>query len=141
MKDHLFFSGREGKTSLFCLSILHLVYFFHPLQGFSLVFFKKQYKSVINVRLFEEDKRMDTKMLSIGRGNYVPRGKVITLLQVDSSPVKRLISDLREANKLIDATRGRKTLSLVLMENGFGVLSTVKPSTLAKNMEDSPEVP
>ena len=81
---------------------------------------------------------MDTKVITIGKDNFIPRAKIIAFLYPESSPIKRTISDLREINKVIDATRGKKTRSVILLDNGFLVLSTVKPSTLAEKYDLNP---
>jgi regulator of extracellular matrix RemA (YlzA/DUF370 family) len=81
---------------------------------------------------------VDTSIISVGRENFIPRSRIIAFLFPDSSPVKKMISDLRENNRVIDATRGRKTRSVIFLDNGFVLLSSVKTSTLANNYDILP---
>lgn len=81
---------------------------------------------------------LDTKMITIGRDNFIPRARIIAFLFPDSLPIKRTISELRELNKVIDATRGKKTRSIIVLDNGFIVLSSVKATTLADKYDLNP---
>lgn len=74
-------------------------------------------------------------MLSIGRENSVPRSRIIAIIHPESSPVKKLISSKREENHLIDATRGKKTRSVILMDNGYLILSSITSVTLSEKYE------
>jgi regulator of extracellular matrix RemA (YlzA/DUF370 family) len=65
------------------------------------------------------------------------RGRVIAITPVESSPIKRAIQDARKDGRLIDATQGRKTKSVVFTDDGRLVISGLGPETLAKRI-DSP---
>lgn len=79
---------------------------------------------------------MDNKVISVSRDNFIPRSRIVGIFFIDSSPMKNLISDLRDERKLIDATRGRKTRSAILLDNGFLILSNIKPETLAGKYQE-----
>lgn len=71
-------------------------------------------------------------ILNIGFGNSINSEKLIAILWTDAAPVKRLINFAKEENKLLDATAGRRTKSVLCMENGYYILSALQPDTLAK---------
>ncbi|MDR0858293.1 MAG: DUF370 domain-containing protein [Oscillospiraceae bacterium] len=84
---------------------------------------------------------MDNKLINIGFGNFVSASRVLTLIQPDSAPVKRVISDARESAKLIDATFGRKTLTVIFCDTGHIVLSALAPELIALRLsEDNAEL-
>jgi regulator of extracellular matrix RemA (YlzA/DUF370 family) len=74
-------------------------------------------------------------VFSVGFGNYVSRGRVIAIVSADSSPVKRAVQEARKRGDLIDATQGRKTKSVLYMDDGRLVVSGLGPETLAKRTE------
>lgn len=63
------------------------------------------------------------KLINIGFGNLVSSDKIITIVSPDSAPVKRMIKIAKEANKLIDASGGRKTRAVIVMESDHIILS------------------
>lgn len=70
-------------------------------------------------------------LIHIGFGNIVNTGKIIAIVSPDSAPVKRLVQSAREAGTAIDATQGRKTKAVLVMENNQLVLSALLPETIA----------
>lgn len=78
------------------------------------------------------------KLINIGFGNVVNTDKVISIVTADSSPAKRMIQKSREQDVLIDATQGRRTKSVIYMENGRLVLSALQPETLALRFNQNP---
>ena len=80
------------------------------------------------------------KLLSIGFGNYVSPGKIVTILSPDSAPIKRLILESRERGFLVDASFGRSTKSVILMNSGHLVLSAQSPGDLARILTENDEV-
>ena len=76
------------------------------------------------------------KMLNIGYGNLVAVDKLISIISPESAPIKRMIQDNREKGKIVDATFGRRTKSLLVMENGYIILSALMPETIAARLED-----
>lgn len=78
---------------------------------------------------------MDNKLIPIARENFLPRARVIGIFFNESNPMRNLISEKRDEKKLVDATRGRKTRSLILLDNGYLVLSPYKPETLVDKFQ------
>lgn len=68
--------------------------------------------------------------LNVGFGNLVSTARIISILTPDSSPMKRLVRLGKEKNCLIDASCGRKTQSIIVMDTGHVVLSALSPETL-----------
>lgn len=71
------------------------------------------------------------KLINIGYGNMVSAGRVISVVSPDSAPVKRMIQEAREAGKLIDATLGRKTRCVLVMDSGHIVLAAIQSAAVA----------
>ena len=71
------------------------------------------------------------KLIHIGFGNIVNTSKIIAIVSPDSAPVKRLVQKAKETGDAIDATQGRKTKSVLVMENSQIVLSALLPETIA----------
>ncbi|MDY3926542.1 MAG: DUF370 domain-containing protein [Anaerotignum sp.] len=68
--------------------------------------------------------------LNIGYGNVVSANRVIAIISPDSAPVKRIIQDAKEKGTLVDATYGRKTRCVIIMDDGHIVLSPNMPETV-----------
>lgn len=71
------------------------------------------------------------KLIHIGFGNIVNTAKIIAIVGPDSAPVKRLVQKAKEDGRVIDATQGRKTKAVLVMENSQVVLSALLPETIA----------
>lgn len=71
------------------------------------------------------------QLIHIGFGNIVNTSKIIAIVSPDSAPVKRLVQKAKEEGTAIDATQGRKTKAVLVMENSQIVLSALLPETLA----------
>lgn len=71
-------------------------------------------------------------LVNIGFGNLVNSQKVIAVVNPDAAPIKRLVQNAREAQKVIDATQGRRTKSVLIMETEQIILSAMQPDTIAK---------
>ena len=69
---------------------------------------------------------MNFNLLNIGFGNVVMGDKVVAIISPESAPIKRLVQDA-----LIDATFGRKTRSVLVMDNGWIILSALQPETIS----------
>jgi hypothetical protein len=70
-------------------------------------------------------------LIHIGFGNIVNTSKIIAIVSPDSAPVKRLVQKAKENGTVIDATQGRKTKSVLVMESSQIVLSALLPETIA----------
>ena len=77
------------------------------------------------------------KLINAGYGNCINSGKVISVVSIDSAPSKRLVSMAKDAGKAIDATQGRKTKSVIMMDDGYVVLSALVPDTIAIRFNDN----
>ena len=73
-------------------------------------------------------------LLPIGFSNYVVKEKVLMISSPDSAPIKRMISDARERGLLVDASFGRSTKSLILLNSGHLVLSSCSTEELAAEL-------
>jgi hypothetical protein len=71
------------------------------------------------------------EIISIGHNNFIPNNRISMILQVESRPIKNLISRAREIDKLIDASNGKKRKSVIVTTDGYVVLSSIAPRTLA----------
>ena len=73
--------------------------------------------------------------VNIGFGNLVNADKIVAVMQPDSAPAKRIIQKAKEQESLIDATQGRRTKSVLVMDAGQVVLSSLQPETLGGRFE------
>lgn len=71
------------------------------------------------------------ELMNIGFGNLVHTDKIVTIVTPDSAPAKRLIQRAKQDERVVDATQGRKTRSIIVMEQNIIVLSALGPDTLA----------
>ena len=74
-------------------------------------------------------------LIHIGFGNIVNTTKIIAIVSPDSAPVKRLVQSAKEKGLAIDATQGRRTKSVLVMENSQVVLSALLPETIAGRVQ------
>ena len=74
------------------------------------------------------------KLINIGFGNLVSAGRVIAIVSPDSAPIKRMVQEARDRGVLIDATYGRRTKAVVIMDNDHLVLSALQPDTVSNRM-------
>ena len=77
---------------------------------------------------------MDIKLINIGFGNLVSAQRLISIVGPDSAPVKRLIQESRDRGMLIDATYGRKTASVLIMDSDHVILSALSTEKLAPRL-------
>ena len=79
------------------------------------------------------------KLLNIGYGNLVAADRLLAVVGNDSAPIKRIVQDSREIGMLIDATDGRKTQSVLIMDSGHVILSALGPDALGLRAENEYE--
>lgn len=79
------------------------------------------------------------KLIGIGFGNMVNSERIIAVVSPDSNPVKRIISLGKENGMLIDATQGRKTKSVIMMDSDHVVLSYLSAEQISAKIEDEGE--
>ena len=75
------------------------------------------------------------KLINIGYGNLANQDRIMAVINPDSAPVRRIIQDARDALRLVDATAGRRTRSVLVMDNGQILLSAVQPETIAGRIQ------
>ena len=73
---------------------------------------------------------MSIQLLNIGFGNMVSANRVMAIISPESAPIKRMVQDARDKGLLIDATYGRKTRAVLVMDSGQIVLSAIQPETV-----------
>jgi regulator of extracellular matrix RemA (YlzA/DUF370 family) len=73
-------------------------------------------------------------MLNIGYGNLVVAGRVVAIVSPQSAPMRRLREDAAGRGKLVDATQGRRTRSILVTDSDHVVLSAVNPETIAARL-------
>ena len=76
-------------------------------------------------------------MINVGFGNLINTSKIISIMSIDSAPAKRMMQNAKDNDKAVDATQGRRTKSLILMDGGYVVMSALQPDTLAGRYEES----
>ena len=84
------------------------------------------------------------RLIHIGFGNFVSDARLLSVISPDSQPVKRLVQEAKERSMLIDASFGRKTRAVLLMDTDHVILSATAPEVIAKrlnhkNTENIPE--
>lgn len=79
------------------------------------------------------------KLYNIGFGNMVSAERTVAVISPESAPVKRVIQDVREKGLLIDASFGRSTKAVLVMDSGHIILSALAPEVLAVRMTNSVE--
>lgn len=79
------------------------------------------------------------KLINIGFGNIVAAGRLVAIVSPESAPIKRIIQDAKERGTLIDATYGRRTRAVLIMDSEHVILSAIQPETVANRMGDSQE--
>ena len=75
------------------------------------------------------------KLINIGFGNIISADRLIAIVAPESAPIKRIVQDARDNGKLIDATYGRRTRAVIIMDSDHVVLSAVQPETVANRLE------
>jgi len=71
------------------------------------------------------------KLINVGFGNMVSSARLVAVVGPDSAPIKRIIQDVRDRGQLIDATYGRRTRAVIIMDSGHVILSALQPETVA----------
>ncbi|RLB09579.1 MAG: DUF370 domain-containing protein [Deltaproteobacteria bacterium] len=78
---------------------------------------------------------MSPKMINIGFGNVIASERVIAVISPNGAPVKRLRDEARTEKRLIDATQGRKTRSVIITDSNHVILSAIQSETLAQRFD------
>jgi hypothetical protein len=76
----------------------------------------------------------DADLLNLGYGNLVVRSRVVVIVSAQSAPMRRLREEAQGRGKLIDATQGRRTRSIIVTDSDHVILSAVNPDTIATRL-------
>ena len=76
------------------------------------------------------------KLINIGFGSMVSASRLLTVVAPDSAPIKRVVQEARDRGMLIDASYGRKTKAVLLMDTDHVILSAISPETIADRWND-----
>ena len=79
------------------------------------------------------------KLISIVFGNMIAADRLIAIVGPESAPIKRIVQDAKERGTLIDATYGRRTRAVLVMDSDHVILSAVQPETVANRLMDDQE--
>lgn len=71
------------------------------------------------------------QLINIGFGNIVSAERIISIVSPESAPIKRIVQEAKDSKMAIDATYGRRTRSVLIMDSGHVILSAVQPETIA----------
>jgi len=77
---------------------------------------------------------MEIKLVNIGFGNIVAANRIVAIVSPESAPIKRIIQESRDKGMLIDATYGRRTRAVVIVDSDHVILSAVQPETVAHRL-------
>ncbi len=76
------------------------------------------------------------KLLNIGFGNMVSVSKLVAIVSPDSAPIKRIVQEARDQGTVVDASFGRRTRAVLIMDSGHIVLSALQPETLTSRISE-----
>lgn len=75
------------------------------------------------------------QLINIGFGNIVSANRIIAIVSPDSAPIKRMVQEAKDNGTAVDATYGRRTRAVVIMDSGHIILSALQPETVAGRFE------
>ncbi len=76
------------------------------------------------------------QLINIGFGNIVSAERIISIVSPESAPIKRIVQEAKDSKTAIDATFGRRTRSVIIMDSGHIILSAVQPETIAGRVDN-----
>lgn len=79
------------------------------------------------------------KLINIGFGNLISEARLVAVVSPESAPIKRMVQEARDRGILIDATYGRRTMSVLIMDNDHLVLSALRPEIISNRVEGNPD--
>lgn len=74
------------------------------------------------------------KFINIGFGNMVSAGRIVAIASPDSAPIKRLVQDAKEENRVIDVSCGRRTRSVIITDSEHVILSAIQAETITNRL-------
>ncbi|MEO1133540.1 MAG: DUF370 domain-containing protein [Cyanobacteria bacterium J06639_1] len=78
------------------------------------------------------------RLINIGFGNIVVGGQIVAIVSPDSAPIKRIISEARDREQLVDATYGRRTRAVIVTSSNHVILSAIQPETISNRFLQPP---
>ena len=75
------------------------------------------------------------QLVNIGFGNIIAANKIVAMVSPESAPIKRMIQEAKDAKTAVDATCGRRTRAVLIMDSGHIILSAVQPETVAGRVD------
>ena len=75
------------------------------------------------------------KLINIGFGSMIAAARVLAIVDPDSAPIKRVVQEAKERAMLIDASYGRKTKTVIIMDTDHVILSALTPETVAERWQ------
>lgn len=75
-------------------------------------------------------------LINIGFGNIVSANRIVTIVSPESAPIKRLIQESKDKGNAVDATCGRRTRAVLIMDSGHVILSAIQPETIASRLDN-----
>jgi len=79
------------------------------------------------------------QLINIGFGNIVSANRIIAIVSPESAPIKRIVQEAKENGNAVDATYGRRTRAVLIMDSGHVILSAVQPETVAGRLDKEDE--
>lgn len=79
---------------------------------------------------------MQARLVNVGYGTVVAIDRIIAIVSPESAPVKRIIQEAKEERKLIDATYGKRTRAVIIMDNSHVILSAIQPETITNRVNN-----
>ncbi len=77
------------------------------------------------------------QLINIGFGNMVSTGRIVSIVSPESAPLKRIVQEAKDEKRAIDATFGRRTRSVLIMDSGHVILSAIQPETIAGRLNNN----
>jgi len=75
-----------------------------------------------------------TKFINVGYGNMVATDRVVSIINPEPAPIKRMIQEARETGRIVDATHGRKTRAVIFTDTDYIILSSLQPETITQRI-------
>ena len=79
------------------------------------------------------------QLINIGFGNMISSSRLIAIVSPESAPIKRIIQEAKDKGTLIDATYGRRTIAVIVMDSDHIILSAIQPETVAGRLDNEEE--
>lgn len=83
----------------------------------------------------EKGMEFNMKFINIGFGNIVSADKIVAIVSPDSAPIKRMVQEAKDNKTAVDATYGRRTRAVLIMNSNHIILSAIQPETVAGRLD------